>query len=128
MSALRLVPFTVAELPVVEPWFDDVETRRWLGDHRWALVERIVSSTRRNCLRANNSYLYFAATGALPKMSEAGSPTWRAASHSVANRMASLRGRRKELGVIGNRKPHSVSSIGAPRSHTQRPPFGGDLH
>ena len=35
MSALRLVPFTAGALLVVEPWFDDAETRRWLGDRRW---------------------------------------------------------------------------------------------
>ena len=35
MRALRLVAFAAAALPVVEPWFDDAETRRWLGDRRW---------------------------------------------------------------------------------------------
>ena len=35
MSALRLVPFTAGALLVVELWFDDAETRRWLGDRRW---------------------------------------------------------------------------------------------
>jgi RimJ/RimL family protein N-acetyltransferase len=35
MSALRLVPFTARGLLVVGPWFDDAETRRWLGDRRW---------------------------------------------------------------------------------------------
>ena len=34
-GALRLVPFTAGALLVVEPWFDDAETRRWLGDRRW---------------------------------------------------------------------------------------------
>ena len=32
MSQLRLAPFTSAALAVVEPWFDDEQTRRWLGD------------------------------------------------------------------------------------------------
>ncbi len=35
MSALRLVAFTAAALPVIEPWFDDADTRRWLSDRRW---------------------------------------------------------------------------------------------
>jgi len=35
MSAPRLVPFIVADLPSVAAWFDDPETRRWLGDRRW---------------------------------------------------------------------------------------------
>ena len=35
MSTLRLVPFTAGALLVVELWFDDAETRRWLGDRRW---------------------------------------------------------------------------------------------
>jgi len=35
MSALRLVLFTAAALPAIEPWFDDAETCRWLGDRRW---------------------------------------------------------------------------------------------
>ena len=32
---LRLVPFTSAALPSLEPWFDNAETQRWLGDRRW---------------------------------------------------------------------------------------------
>ena len=35
MSALQLVPFTAGALFVVEPWFDDADTRRWLGDRGW---------------------------------------------------------------------------------------------
>ncbi len=35
MSALRLVAFTAAALPVIEPWFDDADTRQWLSDRRW---------------------------------------------------------------------------------------------
>jgi GNAT superfamily N-acetyltransferase len=33
----NLVPraFSCDDLRVVEPWFDDAETRRWLGDRRW---------------------------------------------------------------------------------------------
>ena len=47
MSALRLVAFTAAALPVVEPWFDDAETRRWLGDRRWpSMILRLAASPR----------------------------------------------------------------------------------
>jgi L-amino acid N-acyltransferase YncA len=35
MSLRQLVPFSAAALPVVEPWFDDADTLRWLGDRRW---------------------------------------------------------------------------------------------
>ncbi len=35
MSALRLVAFTAEALAVIEPWFDNEETQRWLGDRRW---------------------------------------------------------------------------------------------
>jgi RimJ/RimL family protein N-acetyltransferase len=44
MSALRLVPFTAGALPVVEPWFDDAQTRQWLGDRRWpAMILRMAA-------------------------------------------------------------------------------------
>jgi len=35
MSGLRLVRFTSDDLQAVGVWFDDPETRRWLGDRRW---------------------------------------------------------------------------------------------
>jgi len=39
---LVLVPFTAEDLPSVEPWFDDPETQRWLGDRTWpAMVLRL---------------------------------------------------------------------------------------
>jgi RimJ/RimL family protein N-acetyltransferase len=45
MSALRLVPFTATALPVIEPWFDDEQTRRWLGDRRWpSMILRLAAS------------------------------------------------------------------------------------
>ncbi len=45
MSALRLVPFTATALSVVEPWFDDEETLRWLGDRRWpSMILRLAAS------------------------------------------------------------------------------------
>ena len=33
MLALR--PLTSADIPVIEPWFDDEETRHWLGGRDW---------------------------------------------------------------------------------------------
>ena len=33
MLALR--PLTAADIPAVEPWFDDEETRHWLGGRDW---------------------------------------------------------------------------------------------
>jgi RimJ/RimL family protein N-acetyltransferase len=35
MSGLRLRPFGWDQLPFVEPWFEDVETQRWLGGPGW---------------------------------------------------------------------------------------------
>ena len=35
MSPLRLVPFTVAELPLVQPWFEHPEVRHRLGGPEW---------------------------------------------------------------------------------------------
>ena len=35
MPDMNLVPFTSAALPWVEPWFNDAETRRWLGGRQW---------------------------------------------------------------------------------------------
>jgi ribosomal protein S18 acetylase RimI-like enzyme len=32
---LALRPLTAADIPVVEPWFDDEETRHWLGGRDW---------------------------------------------------------------------------------------------
>lgn len=44
MSGLRLVPFTNDDLPAVGEWFDDPETRRWLGDRRWPeMILRLVA-------------------------------------------------------------------------------------
>ncbi|MGC4193254.1 MAG: hypothetical protein QM589_19070 [Thermomicrobiales bacterium] len=34
-APFRLVPFTRDHLPIVSPWFDDPETRRWLGGREW---------------------------------------------------------------------------------------------
>jgi RimJ/RimL family protein N-acetyltransferase len=35
MVSLRLRPFEASELHVVEPWFNDAETQRWLGGLGW---------------------------------------------------------------------------------------------
>jgi RimJ/RimL family protein N-acetyltransferase len=35
MARLRLQPFEASELHLVEPWFNDAETQRWLGGPRW---------------------------------------------------------------------------------------------
>ena len=44
MSELRLVPFSGADLEAVAAWFDDPETRRWLGDRRWpAMILRLAA-------------------------------------------------------------------------------------
>ncbi|MCR6633908.1 GNAT family protein [Devosia sp.] len=32
---LRLKPLDASDLPIVEPWFDDAETQRWLGGREW---------------------------------------------------------------------------------------------
>jgi RimJ/RimL family protein N-acetyltransferase len=32
---LTLRPFVPEQLPLTEPWFSDVETKRWLGDTDW---------------------------------------------------------------------------------------------
>jgi RimJ/RimL family protein N-acetyltransferase len=32
---LELRPFTANQLPLVEPWFEDGETQRWLGGPQW---------------------------------------------------------------------------------------------
>jgi RimJ/RimL family protein N-acetyltransferase len=32
---LLLRPFAAGHLPLVRPWFDDIETRRWLGGPDW---------------------------------------------------------------------------------------------
>ena len=32
---LSLRPLTAADLPRLEPWFNDADTRHWLGDRRW---------------------------------------------------------------------------------------------
>ena len=38
---LALRPFAAADLPLVEPWFDDPQTQRWLGGRDWpAMVLR----------------------------------------------------------------------------------------
>jgi hypothetical protein len=29
-------------LAVIEPWFDDADTRRWLGDRRWPAVDLVL--------------------------------------------------------------------------------------
>jgi len=39
------VPFTADALPLVEPWFDDAETRRRLGDRTWpSMILRLAGS------------------------------------------------------------------------------------
>jgi hypothetical protein len=35
MSCLQLGPFERQHLPLVEPWFTDADTRRWLGGPAW---------------------------------------------------------------------------------------------
>jgi RimJ/RimL family protein N-acetyltransferase len=35
MVSLQLRPFEASELHVVEPWFNDAETQRWLGGSGW---------------------------------------------------------------------------------------------
>lgn len=35
MERLSLQPFGWGDLPLVEPWFRDADTRRWLGGPRW---------------------------------------------------------------------------------------------
>jgi len=35
MATLRLRPFEASKLHLVEPWFDDAETQRWLGGPGW---------------------------------------------------------------------------------------------
>jgi ribosomal protein S18 acetylase RimI-like enzyme len=35
MSGVELRPFVAGDLPLVEPWFDDPETRRRLGGRDW---------------------------------------------------------------------------------------------
>ena len=35
MSCLQLRPFERKHLPLVEPWFADAATRRWLGGPGW---------------------------------------------------------------------------------------------
>src|SRR5919199_3146484 len=45
VSVLRLVPFTIAALQAIEPWFDDPETCRWVGDRRWpSMMLRLAAS------------------------------------------------------------------------------------
>jgi RimJ/RimL family protein N-acetyltransferase len=34
-GGLRLLPFEASQLHLVEPWFDDPDTRRWLGGPGW---------------------------------------------------------------------------------------------
>ena len=35
MSGVRLQTFGSEQLPIVEPWFEDVDTQRWLGGPGW---------------------------------------------------------------------------------------------
>jgi RimJ/RimL family protein N-acetyltransferase len=35
VRAVRLRPFTSGDLPLVEPWFADADTQRWLGGPGW---------------------------------------------------------------------------------------------
>jgi RimJ/RimL family protein N-acetyltransferase len=35
MSEVRLEPFGSEQLPVVQPWFEDVDTQKWLGGPGW---------------------------------------------------------------------------------------------
>jgi RimJ/RimL family protein N-acetyltransferase len=35
MASLRLQPFEAGQLHLVEPWFNDAETQRWLGGPQW---------------------------------------------------------------------------------------------
>jgi RimJ/RimL family protein N-acetyltransferase len=35
VSGVRLGPFEAGELPLVKPWFENVETQRWLGGPGW---------------------------------------------------------------------------------------------
>jgi RimJ/RimL family protein N-acetyltransferase len=45
---MRLIPFSAAALPLVEPWFDDEDTCRWLGDRHWpAMVLRMAANPPR---------------------------------------------------------------------------------
>ncbi len=49
MIALR--ELTAGDLPVVEPWFEDAETRHWLGGPGWALEGlRLAGPNRYNLL------------------------------------------------------------------------------
>lgn len=46
MCALRFAPLTADLLPEIEPWFDDPETIRFLGDRAWIRRElRLVDET-----------------------------------------------------------------------------------
>ncbi len=43
----RLVPFAAAHLPIVRPWFDDPDARRWLGGPDWPeMMLRLTDSFR----------------------------------------------------------------------------------
>ena len=43
MDGLRFVPLTAAVLPRIEPWFDDPDTQRWLGNRDWLSMIRRLS-------------------------------------------------------------------------------------
>jgi len=46
MSGVRLEPFGSEQLPIVEPWFEDVDTQRWLGGPGWpSLILDLASNT-----------------------------------------------------------------------------------
>jgi RimJ/RimL family protein N-acetyltransferase len=59
---MDLVPFTPADLPRVELWFDDAQTRRWLGGPQWpAMVLRLAADPaeehRGRRIRARQAWL-----------------------------------------------------------------------
>lgn len=52
-----LKPLTAADLPIVEPWFDDRETQRWLGGREWPVQGFSLQGPDRQMLLASNETL-----------------------------------------------------------------------
>jgi len=47
---LNLRPLEAADLPALEPWFNDAATRHWLGDRRWPANKLGMSSPSHHAL------------------------------------------------------------------------------
>jgi RimJ/RimL family protein N-acetyltransferase len=70
-QTVALTPFSRADLGIVEPWFEDPQTRRFLGDSGWPgrmleLDDRRVVGEEFRGARQTGTYRYLARAGGVP--------------------------------------------------------------